>query len=130
MNNDLTTRPDNRLDHVLATEEPLVPSSGFAAGVMERITDEAARSHKPLLFPWRRILPGIILLVPGFAYLVLQLNKTFTTSGTTQADGFIPQAYATITFNPQYTQMLLWLAAAAALTFIIWRITQRLVGLR
>lgn len=120
----------NRLDQVLTTEEPLVPSSGFAAGVMERIADEAARSHKPLAFPWRRVLPGIILLVPGLAYLAYQLFKGLGTASVTQASSSAPMFATTIAFNPQYTQMLLWLAGAAALTFITWRITQRLFGLR
>ena len=130
MNNNLTTRPDNTLDHVLATEVPLAPSSGFAASVMERISDEATRSHKPLLFPWRRILPGMILLVPGLAYMVLQLVKTLIAASATQAEPSAPFIATAIALNPQYLQMLLWIAAAAALTFITWRITQRLVGLR
>lgn len=123
------TKP-GMLDQVLATEDALVPSSGFAAGVMERVTEAAARSYKPLAFPWRRVLPGIILLVAGLAYMGMQLIKTLSTAGVTQASNFAPLTAFTIVYNQQNLLMLQWLAAAAALTLITWSITQRLVGLR
>ena len=41
------------LDRILASEEPLVPSSGFAAAVMEQV-HAAASAPPPLPFPWRR----------------------------------------------------------------------------
>ena len=46
------------LDRILASEEPLVPSSGFAAAVMEQV-HEAAAAPPPLPFPWRRFLLGL-----------------------------------------------------------------------
>jgi hypothetical protein len=49
--------PDD-LGRILATEEPLIPSSGFAASVMEQVR-EAASAPPPLPFPWRRFLFGL-----------------------------------------------------------------------
>ncbi len=49
--------PDD-LDRILAAEEPLVPSSGFAAAVMEQV-HEVASTPPPLPFPWRRFLPAL-----------------------------------------------------------------------
>ncbi len=46
------------LDRILASEEPLVPSSGFVAAVMEQV-HEAAAAPPPLPFPWRRFLLGL-----------------------------------------------------------------------
>jgi hypothetical protein len=40
------------LDRILASEEPLLPSSGFARVVMERVR-ESASAPPPLAFPWR-----------------------------------------------------------------------------
>jgi hypothetical protein len=51
--------PDD-LDRILASEEPLVPSSGFAASVLERMR-EAASAPPPLPFPWRRFLLGLLV---------------------------------------------------------------------
>ena len=48
------------LDAVLASEEALVPSSGFLAYVMERVEDET-RMPEPIPFPWKRALPGFVL---------------------------------------------------------------------
>ena len=50
--------PDD-LDRILAAEEPLIPSSGFAASVMERV-HEAVSAPPPLPFPWRRFLLGLV----------------------------------------------------------------------
>ena len=50
------------IDHILATEEELVPSSGFLASVMERVQDEAA-APAPIPFPWKRAIPGMLLAV-------------------------------------------------------------------
>jgi len=47
-------------DRILAAEEKLVPSSGFAAAVMERVREEAA-APLPISFPWRRVAPGLAL---------------------------------------------------------------------
>jgi len=46
------------IDRILASEPELVPSSGFLAGVMERVREEAA-VPTPLAFPWKRVLPGV-----------------------------------------------------------------------
>ena len=48
------------LDRILASEEPLVPSSGFAAATMERVRESAA-APPPLPFPWRRFLLGLLV---------------------------------------------------------------------
>ncbi len=50
------------IDRILATEEELVPSSGFLASVMERVEQEAA-APAPIPFPWKLALPGIVLAV-------------------------------------------------------------------
>lgn len=50
--------PDD-LDRILASEEPLVPSSGFAAATMERVR-ESASEPPPVPFPWRRFVLGLL----------------------------------------------------------------------
>ncbi|HEX4495429.1 MAG TPA: hypothetical protein VIE43_07160 [Thermoanaerobaculia bacterium] len=48
------------LDRILSSEERIVPSSGFAAAVLER-TREATPPSVP--FPWRRYLLGLLVLL-------------------------------------------------------------------
>jgi hypothetical protein len=47
------------LERMLLSEEPLAPSSGFAAAVMESVR-EAASEPAPLPFPWTRFAAGVI----------------------------------------------------------------------
>ena len=61
-NKDQVEMESTVIDHILATEEELVPSSGFMASVMERVRDEAA-APAPIPFPWKRAIPGILLAV-------------------------------------------------------------------
>src|ERR1035437_9943051 len=53
-------RIETEIGHILATEEELLPTSGFVVSVMDRVRQEAALPA-PLPFPWKRVLPGILL---------------------------------------------------------------------
>jgi hypothetical protein len=57
--------PDE-LERLLASNDPLEPSSGFAAGVMAQVRRQAAEPP-PLPFPWLRFLVGVsaCLLLAG-----------------------------------------------------------------
>ena len=52
------SRTPATIERILATEEELIPSSGFLASVMERVHEEA-RTPAPIPFPWKRAVPGI-----------------------------------------------------------------------
>lgn len=49
------------LDRILSGEDPIVPSAGFTALVMENIRSEAT-APRPIPFPWKRALPGVAVL--------------------------------------------------------------------
>ena len=57
------TRIETEIGHILATEEELMPSSGFAASVMERVRQESALPAPPP-FPWMKVIV-LLLLVAG-----------------------------------------------------------------
>ncbi len=59
---------DSDLDRILSNEEEILPSSGFAASVMEAVQREAA-APPPIPFPWKRALPG--LCVAGITLVAL-----------------------------------------------------------
>ena len=63
---------DPDLDRILSKEEEILPSSGFAASVMEAVQREAA-APPPIPFPWKRALPG--LCVAGLTLVSLIISS-------------------------------------------------------
>jgi hypothetical protein len=67
----------DELDRILGKEEPIIPSSGFAASVMEAVRADSA-ACEPIGFPWRKAMPGvgaagvvvILVLALGIAAIV------------------------------------------------------------
>jgi hypothetical protein len=45
------------LDRILSKADEIVPSSGFAANVMDAVQRESS-APPPIPFPWRRAIPG------------------------------------------------------------------------
>ena len=54
------------LDRILVSEDPLAPSSGFVARVMEAV-EEAAVTPLPLPFPWGPFALGVAACLLGVA---------------------------------------------------------------
>jgi hypothetical protein len=62
-------RYDDELDRALANEQEILPSSGFASGVMEAVQREAS-APPPIPFPWKRALPGIVAGAIAVAFVL------------------------------------------------------------
>ncbi len=60
---------DNELNRALGEEGELVPSSGFAHAVMQRVLSEATAPPR-LAFPWVRALPGLVVGVAALAMML------------------------------------------------------------
>jgi hypothetical protein len=60
----------DELDRWLADGEEIVPSSGFAASVMDAVRVDA-EAREALPFPWRRMLPGAAALVAAMLATVV-----------------------------------------------------------
>jgi hypothetical protein len=58
------------LDQALSSEDTIIPSSGFAATVMDGVRREAL-IPPPIPFPWRRALPGLALCAGVFVTLFM-----------------------------------------------------------
>jgi len=51
---------DDDIDRILFQQDEIVPSSGFAASVMDAVRREAS-APPPIPFPWKRALPIVLL---------------------------------------------------------------------
>lgn len=71
---------DKMLDRILASEEELIPSSGFAASIMDQIREEAA-APPPIPFPWKRAVPGIVLAAGIFGWGAVELSRHVVAAG-------------------------------------------------
>jgi hypothetical protein len=112
-----------QIEAILATEEELVPSSGFLAGVMERVQEEAA-APQPIPFPWARAVPGILLAAAVFGWGAYELVRTA-----------LP-AVGTISFSQPHLSAAAvqpleeagWVAGALAVSLLSWLLSLRLAG--
>lgn len=64
----------NPVERILASEEELVPSSGFVATVMERVHEESTLPP-PIPFPWKRAIPGIALAAAVFGWGAFEMLR-------------------------------------------------------
>jgi len=77
--NDDALPKDDALDLLLEAQfhnssEELQPSSGFVQSVMQSIQTEA-REPSPIAFPWRRILPGMAVIVCSLLLAAISLIR-------------------------------------------------------
>jgi hypothetical protein len=110
------------IDRILATEEEMIPSSGFVAAAMERVREEAA-APEPIPFPWRRAIPGILLTAGVLGW------------GAFEAVRYAPAAVRELVLNPpqlsataeQSLKGAGWVALALAAALCSWMLSVRLI---
>lgn len=93
----------DNLDRILLNHDSLLPSSGFAASVMDAIQQQAT-APAPIPFPWKRALPGIIAMLAALAFLGRFLATSVDSLGRSPAAG---------------TDWLTWLQSSATLAVIL-----------
>jgi hypothetical protein len=110
------------LDAVLASEEEIVPSSGFLSAVMERVQEEAS-APAPIPFPWKRALPGFALVAGVFGWMGVELVRAGVPA--------MQNAPATVHIPPGLVQPMEqagWVALALAVSLASWLLARRLAG--
>jgi hypothetical protein len=83
---------NRELDRILSADDPLLPSSGFAASVMQEIERRAAEPG-PIPFPWKLAIPGFVAILAGFGVLVWLAVTTFQSWRTGGEGDFLPQIH-------------------------------------
>jgi hypothetical protein len=119
----LNDRIDAEIDRVLATEEELIPSSGFMVSVMERVQEEAA-VPPPIPFPWKRAVPGILLAAGVFGWGAVELIR----SGVPMPHS-IPLTVPNLTVAHVHSvESAGWVALALGISLASWLLSRRLAG--
>lgn len=80
-------RNEEVLARVLSNEEEIVPSSGFAASVMEAVRQEAS-APAPIPFPWKWALPGFVVCVGLIVFCLVRFAAGSVQAGSGVAAGF------------------------------------------
>ena len=119
----MNDRIDAEIDRILATEEELIPSSGFLASVMERVEQESA-VPPPIPFPWKRFVPGMLLTAGvfawgGFEFVRLGLPAL---SSITPTPPHLSAAYM------HSVESAGWVAMALGASLVSWLLSRRLAG--
>jgi hypothetical protein len=121
--NQPTGMNETRIDDILATDEALVPSSGFLSAVMERVEEEA-RMPAPIPFPWKRAVPGLALVAGVFGWMGVELVR----AGIPAMEQGLP---TTVQIPPglvQPMEQVGWVALALAVSLASWLLARRLAG--
>jgi hypothetical protein len=116
-------RIEMKIDQILATEEELIPSSGFLAGVMERVQEEAA-APPPIPFPWAWVLSGILLTAAIFgwgAIELIRLGLPALSSLTLPSPHLSPAVAGSV-------ESAGWVALALGASLVSWLLSRRLAG--
>jgi hypothetical protein len=110
------------IDRILASDDELVPSSGFLSAVMDRVREEAA-APPPIPFPWKLAVPGMVLVACVAGWGVYEavhfMGPGFHGSALSQLQVPIAMAHD--------LKQAGWVAAALAVSVLSWMVPRRLV---
>lgn len=121
---------DPEIDRILSRQDEILPSSGFAASVMEAVRREAA-APPPIAFPWKRALPGIVLaalvlalvLFVGVA-IIAQIGRGTSSLLLATTPSFLP----TLVWQVAIRSAVGWTALALFAAFVSVKLSIRLAA--
>jgi hypothetical protein len=128
---------DDEMNRILSREEEILPSSGFAASVMDSVRREAA-APPPIPFPWKRALPVLVaggfVLVMVFVTLVVAVAQAVKASSAAQLSVSWPALLAPILGLQGLQRNLVgaagWSVLALLVAFLSVKLSVRLASAR
>jgi hypothetical protein len=125
---DRQTRIEAEIEAILATEDELIPSSGFLAGVMERVQEEAALPP-PMPFPWKRDLPLLLLTAAVLSWGAVELIRLGPpTLGLTDWNALLLAPPHLTAAEEQLLKAAGGVALALSASLVSWLLSRRLIG--
>jgi hypothetical protein len=126
-------RIETEIGHILATEEELMPSSGFAASVMDRVRQEAALPA-PTPFPWMKAILVILLASGICCWGTVELIRVGLPVLGLSGLGQTGLNWLTMSLPPLSDNLVRsmeeagWVALALGTSLVCWLFSRRLAG--
>ena len=117
---------DDDLDRILARDGEIVPSSGFASSVMEAVRQEAS-APPAIPFPWKRVLPGVIVGLVAFVSAVIVGFDQLVASVAVPTFPAVQKWLETAVKSPLIAESG-WILLATLLTMLSMNLSMRFVS--
>ena len=118
---------NDEIDRILSHEEEILPSSGFAVSVMDAVKREAA-APRPIPFPWKRALPGVVAGVGALALVlvavVVGIAQEGRASGVPQFSVSLPSVLA-IALQGSLRSAAIWTMLALLTALVSVKLSMR-----
>jgi hypothetical protein len=118
-------KEEDEIDQILSRGDEILPSSGFAASVMDAVRREAA-APAPIPFPWMRALPGLVV---GACALLVALVAGVAAIARMSRDSIAPPGYAPpeipSLFHGGIQSAVIWTMLALLLAFVSVKVSTR-----
>jgi hypothetical protein len=126
---------DDDIDRILRQHDEIVPSSGFAASVMDAVRREAS-APPPIPFPWKRALPIVLLaafalalVVAGSAVFILHVaTMQGAQSQTLSAAPISLPSLSSLTLLGTAATTWIWAAISLVVAWVSVKLSMRLSG--
>jgi hypothetical protein len=115
------------IDRILAGEDEILPSSGFAGSVMEAVRREAA-TPPPIPFPWKRAWPVAAAAVIALIGAPTVLFEAAGRVGASPGDGSVSASSIQALLQTGTNAGAHWLLLAVVLTLVSVMTSRRLAA--
>ena len=126
-------RIETEIGRILAGEEELMPSSGFAASVMDRVRQEAVLPA-PIPFPWMKVIPILVLASGGVVWSAVEMIRIGLPALSQFWLSQFAQSWWTTPLPPLSANQVRaleqagWVALALGTSLVSWLLSRRLAG--
>ena len=114
---------NDRIDRILASDDELIPSSGFLSSVMDRVQEEAA-VPAPIPFPWKRFVSGILLVLGVFGWGAFEAFRSLLSAARSFA---LPQLQVPAAAG-HASASAGWVVLALVVSLLSWLLARRIAG--
>jgi hypothetical protein len=118
--------PDD-IDRVLAGEEEILPSSGFAASVIDAVRREAS-APPPIPFPWKRAWPGLIAGALALVIVPVAILGPLGRAAASPTTSRVSVSSLAALLHPAIEGGAHWVALALLVTLASMAVARRLAG--